>query len=54
MSYKKITDLPTLVDKYESELTRVLDIHVPEKKRTIMVRPAAAWYKALAQIMPGY
>ena len=41
---ENITDLPTLVDKYETELTRVLDIHSPEKKRTIMVRPAAAWY----------
>ena len=39
-----ITDLPTLVDKYETELTRVLDIHAPGKKRTITVRPAAAWY----------
>ena len=39
-----ITDLPTLVDKYETELTRVLDIHAPEKKRMITVRPAAAWY----------
>ena len=41
---ENITDLPTLVDKYETELTRVLDIHSPEKKRTITVRPAAAWY----------
>ncbi|XP_068719631.1 uncharacterized protein [Montipora capricornis] len=39
-----ITNLPTLVDKYETELTRVLDIHAPEKKRAITVRPAAAWY----------
>ena len=38
-----ITDLTTLVDKYETELTRVLDIHAPGKKRTITVRPAAAW-----------
>ena len=37
-----ITDLPTLVDKYETELTR--DIHAPEKKQMIMGRPAAAWY----------
>ena len=41
---ENITDLPTLVDKYETELTRVLDIHAPEKRRTITVRPAAAWY----------
>ena len=53
-----------LVDKYETELTRVLDIHAQEKKRTITVRPAAAWYngdidrekrkrqKFLAQITP--
>ena len=41
---ENITDLPTLVDKYETELRRVLDIHSPEKKRTITVRPAAAWY----------
>lgn len=39
-----ITDLSTLVDKYETELTRVLDIHTPEKKQMIMVRPAASWY----------
>ena len=39
---ENITDLPTLVDKYETELTRVLDIHSPERKRTITVRPAAA------------
>ena len=64
-----ITDLPMLVDKYETELTRVLDIHAPERKRMITVRPAAAWYnddivrekrkktdtrKALAQIMSRY
>ena len=41
---ENITDLPTLVDKYETELRRVLDIHAPEKKRAITVRPAAAWY----------
>ena len=41
---ENITDLPTLVDKYETELTRVLDIHAPEKKRAITVRPAVAWY----------
>ena len=35
---ENITDLPTLVDKYETELTRVLDIHAPEKKRMITVR----------------
>ena len=29
---EKITDLPTLVDKYENELTRVLDIYAPAKK----------------------
>ena len=29
---ENVTDLPTLVDKYETELTRVLDIHAPEKK----------------------
>jgi len=40
---ENITDLPTLVDKYETELTRVLDIHAPEKKQTITVRPTAAW-----------
>ena len=57
-------NLPRLVDKYETELTRVLDIHAQEKKRTITVRPAAAWYngnidrekrkrqKFLAQITP--
>ena len=39
-----ITDLPTLVDKYETELTIVVDIHAPERKRMITVRPAAAWY----------
>ena len=39
---ENITDLPMLVDKYETELTRMLDIHAPEKKRTITVRPAAA------------
>jgi len=43
---ENITDLPTLVDKYETELTRVLDIHAPEKRRTITVRPAAAWYNS--------
>ena len=42
--HENITDLPTLVDKYETELRRVLDIHAPEKKRAITVRPAAAWY----------
>ena len=41
---ENITDLPMLVDKYETELTRMLDIHAPEKKRTITVRPAIAWY----------
>ena len=39
-----VSDLPTLVDKYETELTKVLDIHAPERKRMITVRPAAAWY----------
>ena len=39
---ENITDLPTLVDKYETELTRVLDIHAQEKKRMITVRPAPA------------
>ena len=43
---ENITDLPTLVGKYETELTRVLDIHAPEKKRTITVRPAAALYNS--------
>lgn len=41
---ENVTDLPTLVDKYETELTRVLDIHAPVKKRAITVRPAAAWF----------
>ena len=41
---ENITDLPTLVDKYETELTRVLDIQAQEKKRAITVRPAATWY----------
>ena len=41
---ENITDLPTLVDKYENELTRVLDIQAQEKKRAITVRPAATWY----------
>ena len=36
---ENITDLPTLVDKYETELTRVLDIHALEKKRAITVEP---------------
>ena len=40
---ENITDLPTLVGKYETELARVFDIHAPEKKRTITVRPATAW-----------
>ena len=35
---ENIIDLPTLVDKYETELTRVLDIHAPETMRTITVR----------------
>lgn len=43
---ENITDLPTLVGKYETELTRVLDIYAPEKKRTITVRPAAALYNS--------
>lgn len=65
---ENITDLPTLVDKYETELTRVLDIHALEKKRAITVRPAAAWYngdtdrekrkrrklEGAGQIAPGY
>ena len=29
---ENITDLPTLVGKYETELARVFDIHAPEKK----------------------
>ena len=41
---ENITYLPTLVDKYEIELKRVLDIHAQEKKRTITVRPTAALY----------
>ena len=41
---ENITDLPTPVDKYETELKRVLDIHAQEKKRTITVRPPAALY----------
>ena len=41
---ENITDLPTLVNKYETELTRVLDIHAQEKKRMITVRPAPALY----------
>ena len=41
---ESITDLPTLVDKYETEIKRVLDIHTPERKRMITMRPVAAWY----------
>ena len=41
---ENITDLPTLVDKYETEVKRLLDIHAQEKKPTITVRPAAALY----------
>ena len=41
---ESITDLPTLVDKYETEIKRVLDIHTPERKRMITMRLAAAWY----------
>lgn len=61
---ENITDLPTLVGKYETELARVFDIHAPEKKRTITVRPATAWWHGprkekkteiiKAQITPGY
>lgn len=29
---ENITDLPMLVDRYETELTRVLDIHAPQKQ----------------------
>lgn len=41
---ENITDLPMLVDRYETELTRVLDIHAPQKQWTITVRPSTAWY----------
>ena len=65
---ENVTDLPTLVDKYETELTRVLDIHAQEKKRAITVEPLLPGiivtltekrgkdgnWKALAQITPGY
>lgn len=61
--------MPKSVDKYELELTKVLDVHAPVRKRKITVRPSAAWYsddidrkkpekteirKALAQIKSSY
>ena len=36
--------MPKSVDKYELELTKVLDVHAPVRKRKITVRPSAAWY----------
>ena len=36
--------MPKPVDKYEFELTKVLDVHAPVRKRKITVRPSAAWY----------
>ena len=43
---ENITDLPTLVDKYETELTRVLDIHALEKKTSYHGGTAATWYNS--------
>ena len=37
--------MPKLVDKYEFELTKVLDVHASVRKRKITVRPSAAWYR---------
>ena len=41
---ENMTDLPTLVDKYETELTRVLDFDAPEKNERSRWDPSAAWY----------
>ena len=37
-------DVNDLVSRYCSELTRIMDIHAPLKKRHVVIRPAAPWY----------
>lgn len=37
-------ELDDLVALYDSELSRVFNRHVPIKKRTVTIRPAAPWY----------
>ena len=37
-------DMNDLVSRYCTELTRIMDIHAPIKKRHVRTRPAAPWY----------
>ena len=37
-------ELDDLVALYDSELSEVFNRHVPIKKRTVTIRPAAPWY----------
>ena len=43
-SQDTVNDLSSLVENYESELTRIMDIHAPVKTRKITLRPSAPWY----------
>ena len=38
-------EVTPLVENFESTLTSLLDTHAPTKKRTIILRPHAPWYK---------
>ena len=38
------TNVNDLVFRYYTELTRIIDIHAPLKKRHVVIRPAAPWY----------
>ena len=37
-------DANYLASRYYSEVTRIIDIHAPLKKRHVVIRPAAPWY----------
>ena len=39
-------DLSDQIDKYEYELSRILDNHAPVRRRIVTIRPLALWYNS--------